>query len=234
MGKTRKAAAARPAARRPVLLVTGFGPFENYFENPSGDIAELVDGRRVAGVRVAGLRVPVSWRDAWEAVRAAAREYRPHALLCLGVAPEPFFRLEVMARNMALPAADVEGEQPQLFELWRAVPEAPPAYWTTLPVDWLEERLRQRRDVLAARGEDGPLAHGARWPDAGYFLCNHVFFHAMHFLAEDVPHRVFVHVPPYAVEGGPGLPRREVLAAGLFLVEELARWVAGVLAGQPA
>jgi hypothetical protein len=57
----------------------------------------------------------------------------------------------------------------------------------------------------------------------------------MHFLAGDVPYRGFVHVPPYAAaKGRPGLPRREVLAAGLFLVEELARWLAGVLAGQTA
>src|SRR5437868_13340266 len=88
MKQTRKSGTPSHAVARPVLLVTGFGAFENYAENPSGDIAAAVDRRRVAGVRVVGLRVPVRWHEAWETVRGAAGQYRPRALLCLGVAPD--------------------------------------------------------------------------------------------------------------------------------------------------
>src|SRR4051794_18137099 len=91
---------------RPVLLVTGFGPFENNPENPSGDVAEAADGRSVAGVRVVGRRIPVRWQEAWETVRAAVAGHAPRALLCLGVAPDPFIRLEVLAKNAARPSAD--------------------------------------------------------------------------------------------------------------------------------
>jgi pyroglutamyl-peptidase len=213
------------AAREAVLLVTGFGPFENFVENPSGDVAELVDRREIAGVRVVGRRFPVHWREMWEAIHAVVREHRPSGLLCLGVASDPFFRLEVLAKNVALPRIDVRGEHPRLFDLGRIVPDAPPAYWTELPVDWLTERLRARRDELVARGTNGPVVGAERWPDAGAFLCNYVFFHAMHFLPE-VPYRGFVHVPRYPTgDGSAAIPRHEVTAAGVFLVEELARWL---------
>jgi len=223
----------------PVLLVTGFGPFQNYPENPSGDIAETVHSQTVADVRIVGLRVPVRWGEAWKSIHAAVLEHEPNALLCLGVAPDPFFRLEIMARNIASPSVDTGGQLPKLSDLWRLIPDAPPAYWTTLPIEWLEERLRERFDRLVAHGVKTPVLTGQRWPDAGSYLCNHVFFHAMHFLRETVPYRGFIHVPPYPLAGKPGrspvlkrgspsplvIPRQEVLAAGVFLVEELARWL---------
>jgi pyroglutamyl-peptidase len=214
------------SARQLTLLVTGFGPFPNYPENPSGDIAEAVHGRQIGEVRVLGRQVSVSWIEAWQSVAAAVQEYRPDALLCLGVAPDPFIRLEIFAKNIALPSLDAVGRMPQVFPLWRLVENAPPAYWTTLPVDWLGERLRERRDGLIARGTTGTVVHGERWPDAGYYLCNAVFFQAMHFLKDQVPYRGFIHVPRYTpADGIAGVPRHEVLASGIYLVEELARWL---------
>ena len=211
----------------PVLLVTGFGPFENYPENPSGDVAAAADGRSVAGVRVVGRRVPVRWGEAWAAVRAAVAEHAPRALLCLGVAPDPFIRLEVLAKNAARPAADVDGQHPPLFDLLRIVEGAPAAYWTTLPVGRLHGRLAQRHREMKAGNEAGAFVWAEPWPDAGWYLCNHLFYHVMHYLGGQVPCRGFVHVPRYPAAGaGPGVPRGEVLAAGVFLVEELARWLA--------
>jgi pyroglutamyl-peptidase len=210
----------------PVLLVTGFGPFENYPENPSGDVAAAADGSSVAGVRVVGRRIPVHWREAWEAVRAAVAEHRPRALLCLGVAPDSFIRLEVLAKNAARPCPDVGGQKPQLFALLRIVEGAPAAYWTTLPVDWLQGRLAQRHRRTTTGNEAGTFVSAEPWPDAGWYLCNYLFYHVMHFLGGQVPYRGFVHVPRYpAADAGAGAPRGEVLAAGVFLVEELARWL---------
>src|SRR5271168_3435425 len=164
MSDTMQSPAPTPVAKEPILLVTGFGPFENYLENPSGDIAEAVHQRRIAGIQVIGKRVPVSWSEAWDAIHTAAKVHQPRALLCLGVAPDPFIRLEILAKNLALPSADHFGQPPTLFDLWSLVPGAPAAYWTTLPIDWLGERLRQRREDLLARGTAHPVVHAQRWP----------------------------------------------------------------------
>ncbi len=201
----------------PTLLVTGFGPFENHLENPSGDIAEAIQGKDIAGIALVGRRITVSWREAWDAIRAAVEEVQPQALLCLGVASDPFIRLEVLAKNASLPCLDVLDEKPQLGPLLRIVEGALPAYWTTLPVEWLRERLHMEQPAVAA----------ALWPDAGWYLCNHVFFHVMHFLEGRVPYRGFIHVPRYPGVEEKGWPSRaEVLYSGVFLVEELARWLA--------
>jgi pyroglutamyl-peptidase len=215
----------RPSAS-PVLLVTGFGPFENYAENPSGDIAMAVHRRRVAGVHIIGKQVDVGWVSSWEAIQTAVEKDEPDAVLCLGVAPEPFFRFEVMACNSALPCADVFGAVPQTFEMLRIVDDAPPAYWTTLPVDWLRQRMMDRHARLSQDHDATAIAKATQWPDAGSYLCNYVFFNVMHYFRNQVPCRGFVHVPRYPLaEGNGDLPRSETLAAGQFLVEELAHWL---------
>jgi pyroglutamyl-peptidase len=215
-------------AVEPRLLVTGFGAFEEFSENPSGDIAEAVHSRQVAGVRIIGARLDVAWTGAWETIQNAVATHKPRAVLCLGVAPNPFFRLEVMARNSALLAPDVLGANPPQFDLLRIVADAPAAYWTALPVDWLERRLKERYLRLTEGNEENKaaFAFGLRWPDAGWYLCNYIFFHVMHYL-DQIPDRGFIHVPPYPAEGdSSGLARDEILEAGTFVVEELARWLA--------
>jgi pyroglutamyl-peptidase len=209
------------------LLVTGFGPFEDYNENPSGDIALAVHRRRMSGVRIIGAQLDVGWAGAWESIQRAVAKHKPDAILCLGVAPTMFFRLEVMARNSALTSPDVNGAPPPQFELLRIVADAPPAYWTTLPVDWLLNRFKERYVELTQGKVADKSAFAYLWPDAGWFLCNYVFFHVMHYLGRQVPYRGFIHVPRYHAEGeSAGLPRTEILDAGIFLVEELARWLA--------
>jgi pyroglutamyl-peptidase len=202
--------------------VTGFGPFENVPENPSGDIAQQVDGKTTAGVRIVGRRIAVSWREGWEAIRGLAEEFRPQALLCLGVAPDPFIRLEVLAKNASRPGLDIHGVRPELGPLLRLVEDAPAAYWTTLPVDYLAVRMAERFQQLRSRDESQRFVHAELWPDAGWYLCNHVFYHVMHFLPA-IGQRGFVHVPRYPQAEEKGWPaREEVQAAGVFLVEALA------------
>jgi pyroglutamyl-peptidase len=209
--------------KKPVLLVTGFGPFENFPENPSGDIAEHVDGRTIAGVRIIGRRIAVSWREGWEATRSHAEELRPQALLCLGVAPDPFIRLEVLAKNASCPSLDIYAEQPSLGPLLCLVKDAPPAYWTTLPVEELRIQMAERFRRMRSRDENQRFVHAELWPDAGWYLCNHVFYHVMHFLPL-IPLRGFVHVPRYPLTEEERWPaRKEICAAGVFLVEGLAK-----------
>jgi pyrrolidone-carboxylate peptidase len=44
----------------PVALVTGFGPFLDVVDNPSGALARALDGSRIGPWRVVGMELPVS------------------------------------------------------------------------------------------------------------------------------------------------------------------------------
>ena len=52
---------ALPSPRR--ALVTGFGPFLDVSDNPSGRIARAVNGARVDGLALHGLELPVRFLD---------------------------------------------------------------------------------------------------------------------------------------------------------------------------
>lgn len=74
---------ALPSPRR--ALVTGFGPFLDVSDNPSGRIARAVNGARVDGLALHGLELPVRFLDGPARAVAAARELGATAVIGLGV-----------------------------------------------------------------------------------------------------------------------------------------------------
>lgn len=193
------------------VLVTGFGPFGPHARNPSGALAEGVDGEGVQGEGVQGAvlmgRVlPVEWRRAWPMLRAAVDETRPDALLMTGVAPTPDIRLEVLAKNFCDAREDVVGACPSVGPLGALRPGGAAALQTTLPV---EAMLRALDQSAPAGGVPARLSG-----DAGGYLCNQVFYEAACDL-HTVRWRGFVHLPPYDHPGSesPVDAGRRVVAA---------------------
>ena len=86
----------------PLVLVTGFGPFEDRRNNPSRTIARALERRPPAGLRVRSCELPVSFHGAPREVdRFVARHARSRPLLVLGlgVQREGYFRPERRARG---------------------------------------------------------------------------------------------------------------------------------------
>jgi pyroglutamyl-peptidase len=123
---------------------------------------------------------------------------RPAAVLALGQADG---RDRVTAERVALnlvTATDAD-------ESGRALPEEPvlaggrAAYWSTLPVT----------RIVSALVDAGVPA--AASPDAGGFVCNHLFYGLMHLIATERPQMRggFVHLPclpeQVAGSGGPSM-----------------------------
>ncbi len=66
-------------------MVTGFGPFLDVTDNPSGRLAASVDGAEVNGWRVVGVVLPVSYSRGVTRTIATARAYRAGLVVGLGV-----------------------------------------------------------------------------------------------------------------------------------------------------
>lgn len=84
----------------PLVVVTGFGPFLDVAENPSGKVAMLLAEDPPPGIEVRGFELPVSFANSPRALAAslAGLGQRPDLLLGLGVHRGNNFRVERRAR----------------------------------------------------------------------------------------------------------------------------------------
>jgi pyroglutamyl-peptidase len=199
--------------RTPIALVTGFDPFGGEALNPSQRIVEALDGEVAAGHRVVGAILPTEFAAAPRELDALLRRHRPALVLALGQAGgREGISLERIAVNLIdARIQDNAGAQPVDV---RIVENAANAYFSTLPVKAMLERLR-------AAGISASLSQ-----TAGTFVCNQVFFALMHALRRRRARGGFVHVP-YLPEqaarhaGAPGMAL-ETMIRGVRLALETA------------
>jgi pyroglutamyl-peptidase len=168
----------------PIILVTGFDPFGGELVNPSGQIALALDGETIAGHHVAGATLPTEFERALPALEALIEKHRPTLMLAAGLAGgRTGISLERVAINLIdARIADNAGAQPVDVAV---VENAPNAYFSTLPLKAMLQRLR-------TAGIEATLSN-----TAGTFVCNQVFFGLAHLLATRYPQvrGGFVHVP---------------------------------------
>lgn len=189
----------RPAPRN--VLLTGFEPFAEAAVNPSWQAIRALHGRRIAGHRVVARELPVAFGESSKRLRAAIRDARPAAVLCVGLAANrDAISLERIAINLddaRIP--DNAGRQP----IDTAIVEGgPAAYFTTLPI----------KAIHAAIGAAGLPVEVSQ--TAGTYVCNHVFYGLMHALRRRRGVRAgFVHVPPAMDASAHGLPLDAIVEA---------------------
>ncbi len=174
-------------AIRVKVLVTGFGPYGGYSENPSGEAVGLlpeVAAKELPGLELVTAVLPVSFRRAREELLGLLDSERPDAYVGVGLGPgAAHLRIERVAVNLAdARTPDEDGEQPVDEPI---DPEGPAAYFSTLPVKAIVRRLREE-------GIPAALSYSA-----GTFLCNYVMYLGLHHSSRrGYPLRAgFVHVP---------------------------------------
>ena len=182
-----------PSAPRTVLL-TGFEPFAGAATNPSWRAAHALHGKRIAGHRIVARELPVAFGESLKRLRAAIREVRPAAVVCVGLAASrDAISLERIAINLddaRIP--DNAGRQPIDVPV---VDGGPDAYFSTLPIKAIFAALRTAR-IPAEVSQT-----------AGTYVCNHVFYGLMHLLRRRRGVRAgFIHVPPTDDSAESGLP----------------------------
>lgn len=184
------------------VLLTGFEPFGGDTVNPSGEAVRRVAAQWEGPARLVTDVLPVTFEGAAARLRELLAAHRPDVVLATGLAGG---RATVGVERVAVNLLDARipdnaGHQPVDVP---SVLGAPAAAFSTVPVKAVAA-------AIAAAGIPAEVSHSA-----GTFVCNHVFFTALH---EASPRaRVgFVHVPwssDHAPEGQPGLPADAIAEA---------------------
>ena len=177
-------------------LVTGFTPFGGESVNPALDAVHRVSGT-LAGAEIVKLEVPTVFDRALGVLKTAMDEVQPDLILGVGQAGgRTGFRVERVAINVNDARIDDNaGNRPVDTPV---IADGPAAYFATLPI---------KRMVGAIHEVNLPASVSN---SAGTFVCNHLMYGILHFIAEDHPtaRGGFVHVPyiPEQVVGKPGKP----------------------------
>jgi pyroglutamyl-peptidase len=197
------------------VLLTGFGPFGEHEVNASIVAARRVAERGVAGLDVEVVELPVEREAADRILFETLHSVRPDALVMFGIDERASdIHVERIAINLddyRIP--DNSGAQPRDTAI---EPTGPPAYFSTLPVRAIADRLAE--EGIASRISNS----------AGTYLCNHVFYSALHRIVSDglECRGGFVHIPQMSEVAGlesPSMPLDEIIAAIESILHTLQR-----------
>lgn len=163
------------------LLVTGFEPFPKYRVNSSWESVRDLEGVTQDEWTLRARLLPVSYERAAPLLARHLAELQPQAAVSFGLSPTLTIRLERIAVNFNHldKKADNDGKKPQDE---RIVPGGPVGLESTLPVQAIFTRLRERRIPAMLSFH------------AGTYLCNNIFY-VLRSSAPNIP-AGFVHVPP--------------------------------------
>lgn len=168
------------------IAVTGFGPFVEVDRNASGEVALGLSELELPGLRVHSTVLPVTFEDAPRHFDAwfETLDPRPDAIVALGVHRDAYFRLERRARTtLDSPKRDNSGRLAGGMRLEGRDLET----GVDLP--------RMERALRAAGAGDVRISD-----DAGGFVCERIYHHALTRAEERGISGLFVHVPPVEVQ----------------------------------
>lgn len=178
------------------ILVTGFDPFGGEKINPAYEAVRRLDSE-IAGAEIITMELPTVFHHAAEVLEGKIREADPDVILCVGqaggrysVSPE---RVAINLDDARIP--DNKRNQPIDSPIQS---DGPAAYFSTLPVKAMVEKMRQA-------GVPASVSNSA-----GTFVCNHIMYQVLYTLDRHFPGKTggFVHVPfiPEQVVDKPNLP----------------------------
>ncbi|MGN7409295.1 pyroglutamyl-peptidase I [Sporosarcina sp. SAFN-010] len=197
------------------LLLTGFEPFLSFPVNPTMQLVEKLDGTVIGDYKICGKILSVNFNASGEELLNYIEKETPDAVLSLGLAGGRYkMTPERVAINVKDGEPDNEGHQPmdETIEL-----EGPPAYFSTLPI-------RKMVNRLSDAGLPAALSNSA-----GTYLCNNVMYAGLHWAAHHRPDMSsgFLHIPAsfeLAMQHGkiPGWSLDELLKGVTICIQTLS------------
>jgi pyroglutamyl-peptidase len=169
-----------------LVVLTGFEPFADFKINPSWEAAKTFDDKEIDSFKVKSFQIPLAYKKIKPTITEIIDTQKPAVIITLGQSYRPVISLEKAALNLAdLTESTIIyncGTRPKDQILEAA---APPAYFTTLPIRVILDRLRE--NSIPAE-----ISYSA-----GTFGCNQIFYHTMHKIHTDKldTRAGFIHVP---------------------------------------
>ena len=166
------------------ILITGFEPFDNSPINPSQEVIQRFKFNSPDFIQLSTCLLPVDAKRGPELLIQKLEDIIPDVVICMGQASgRSAISLEKVAINqLDFRIPDNTGE---VISGKKIIPNAPDAYFTSLPIDAIHKRL------LSA-GFPCEISYSA-----GTYLCNQMFFCLMHAIRSkylDV-RAGFIHLP---------------------------------------
>lgn len=173
--------------QKPIVLLTGFGPFPGVEVNLSNTlVSEVADAARArfTAADVLALSIPTLWTTAPAAICEAIARHRPAVVLMIGVSgTATVLTLEIQAANVCGDTVDAAGCRAAGTVI---APNGPDVLQATWPLDWITERLSMRQ--IPWRVSD----------DAGRYICNASLYEVLARSAAGwgvAPLTGFIHIP---------------------------------------
>jgi pyroglutamyl-peptidase len=168
----------------PILLLTGYEPFDGFSLNPSEEIVKTLGNTKVGQYDVHGLVLPLDYTKAFELLVSKMDEIGPSFVLCTGQASRGAVTIERIAVNaQSTLKEDNYGNKPESDVI---IPGAPAAYFSSVDPQPIV-------DLLQKQGIPAQVSY-----HAGTYGCNWILFQVLHRIARDnlSTQATFVHVPP--------------------------------------
>lgn len=182
------------------ILITGFDPFGGEKINPAYEAVKAIKDN-INGVEVVKMEVPTVFYDSIEKVTKKIKEIDPIAVLLIGQAGGRFgMTVERVAINVDdARIKDNKGQQP----IDKPIdPEGQPAYFSTIPVKKIVEKMKENKIPASVSNT------------AGTFVCNHLLYGTLNYIHKNNKNikAGFIHVPflPEQVIDKPNTPSMSV------------------------
>ena len=171
------------------ILLIGFEPFGGDAINSSQETVKAVACDELVGVEIMKEMLPVSFKMAGTEICRLITESVPDIVIMLGQSGKSdCIKIERVALNiMDSNKGDNDGYAPDEETI---CPDAPPAYFTQIPV-------KKLRDILVQNEISAKVSNSA-----GLYVCNRTYFAALHHIATTGGNTkaVFIHLPKISDE----------------------------------
>ncbi len=165
------------------ILITGFEPFAGESTNPSWQVAQLFHGKYFENHETHAYCLPTAFGESLRVLEELIDLHKPSIVICIGQAGgRHAVSLERVAINIDdARIADNLGKNPIDTPVKQ---NGPNAYFSTLPIKSIVHNLHQS-------GIPAEVSNSA-----GTFVCNHVFYGLMHYVAGYSNIKAgFIHIP---------------------------------------